>query len=261
MVHPWLFSGLFILSRALTAGPAAPIPSAFKIVYSVRIYQAVGPSHEQWREMIPPDLRSTPSTETRERCASGSIMPSQENQNKAERLVGQHGKLLTWSDDATMFAYVDRNPSIPPPKPNPWGCDDCFYPELKVVRAANASLLATIRLPEFGDHWNYPTDIEWSPDARTLLVGAEAGSSDSHYSNYWLLDWMSKEWRDAGGGNSAKWSPDGSEIAWKSPRRLEPLGKLHVWVANLTLLDVRTLKQQILTPGVSVVSEFYWCAK
>ena len=42
---------------------------------------------------------------------------------------------------------------------------------------------------------------------------------------------------------------------------LEPLGKLHVWVVHLALLDVRTLKQQILTSGTSIVSDFYWCAK
>jgi hypothetical protein len=160
-----------------------------------------------------------------------------------------------------MFAYVDRNPSIRPPKPNLWGCDDCFFPDLKVVRASDASLLATIRLPEFGDHWNYPTDIVWSPDELTLLVGGEAGSSGSHYSDYWLVDWMSKEWRYVVGGNSAKWFPDGFEIIWTTPRRLEPLGKLRVWVANLALLDVRTLRQQILTPGLSIVSEFYWCAE
>jgi len=261
MMHQWLFSGLFVWSSALTAEPAAPIHSVFKIVYGVRIYETVGSSHEQWREMIPPDLRNTPSTETKERCTNDLVMPSVENKNKAERLVGQHGKLLTWSGDGTMFAYVDRNPSIPPPKPNPWGCDDCFYPELKVVRPSDAGLLATIRLPEFGDHWNYPADIVWSPDELTILVGGEAGSSGSHYSDYWLVDWMSKEWRYVGGGNSAKWSPDGSEIIWTTPRRLEPLGKLQVWVANLALLDVRTLRQQMLTPGTSIVSEFYWCAK
>ena len=72
---------------------------------------------------------------------------------------------------------------------------------------------------------------------------------------------MKKDWRYAGGGNSAQWSPDGFEIVWSTPRRLEPLGKLRVWVVHLALLDVRTLRQQILTSGTSIVSDFYWCAK
>jgi hypothetical protein len=261
MTYPWLFYALFGISKILTGQVASPIQSTFKIVYAVRIYQAVGSSREQWREMVPSDLRNGPSTETKERCITGLVTPSPESKTRAERMVGQHGKLLTWSDDGTMFAYVDRNTSIPSPKPNPWGCDDCFSPDLKVVRASDASLLATIRLPEFGEHWNYPTDIVWSPDRQALLVGAEAGSSDSHFSDYWLVNWMTGNRRYAGGGNSAKWSPDSSEIAWLTPRRLEPLGKLHVWVTYLVLLDVRTLRQQILTSGTSIVSDFYWCAK
>jgi hypothetical protein len=261
MTYPWLFYALFGIGRILTAEPASPIQSTFKIVYAVRIYQSVGPSHEQWREMVPPDPRNRPSTETKERCITGLVMPSTESKSRAERMVGQHGKLLTWSDDGTMFAYVDRNPSIPPPNPYPWGRDEFFFPELKVVRASDANLLATIRLPEFGEHWNFPTYIAWSPDRQTLVVGAEAGSSGSHFSDYWLVDWMTGNWRYAGGGNSAKWSPDSSEIVWITPRSLEPMGKLQVWVTHLALLDVRTLRQQMLTSGTSIVSDFYWCAK
>jgi WD40 repeat protein len=261
MVISWLLYMLLGIGGLLTTEPVSPGQSILKIVYQIRIYQTAGPSREQWREMAMPGIRDTPSRETKKSCKANSVSPSDENKTKAEQLVGQHGKLITWSTDGTMFAYVDRNPAIPPPKPNPWGCDDCFYADLKVVRASDATLLATIRLPEFGEHWNYPTDIAWSPDGRTLLVGAEAGSSDSHFSDYWLVDWTKKDWRYAGGGNSAQWSPNGSEIIWSTPRRLEPLGKLHVWVVHLALLDVRNLKQQMLTSGTSIVSDFYWCAK
>jgi hypothetical protein len=261
MMYPWLFYVLFGITPILTAEPVSPIQSTSKIVYAIRIYQLRGSSREQWREMIPPDLRSRPSAETTPGCAAGSVTPSAENQTTAERIVGQHGKLLTWSHDGTMFAFVDRNPSIPPPKPSPWGCEDCFFPDLKVVRASDGSVLATIRLPEFGEHWNFPENITWSPDGQTLLVGAEAGGSGSHFSDYWLVDWMKANWRYAGGGNSAEWSPDGSEIVWSTPRGLGPLGKLHVWVSYLELLDVRTLTKQMLTSGTSIVSHFYWCAK
>src|SRR5437016_4903699 len=65
-------------------------------VYRIRICQRVGRSREQWREMIPPDVRDTPSTETKERCAAGLVSPSDETKTKAEQLgvqnrsVGQH---------------------------------------------------------------------------------------------------------------------------------------------------------------------------
>lgn len=261
MIYLFLLYWLFGIAKPLTAETVSAIQSTFKIVYSVRIYQRVGPSHEQWREMTPPDLQSTTSLEAKARCTDGAVTPSPENKTRAEQSVGDHGKLLTWSDDGTMFAYVDRNPSVPAPTPYPWGCRDCFFPDLKVIRASDARVLATIRLPELGEHWNYPETIVWSPDGQSLLVGAEAGSSDSHFSDYWLVDWTRKNWRYAGGGNGARWSPDGSKIVWSTPRRLEPLGKLHVWVVHLALLDVRTLKQQILTSGTSIVSDFYWCAK
>ena len=159
MIYLWLFYVLVGMSKISTTEPLHALQSTFKIIYRIRIYQGVGSSREQWREMIPPDVRDIPSTETKERCAAGLVSPSVERKTTAEQLVGPHGKLLTWSDDGTMFAYVDRNPAIAPPQPNLWGCDDCFFPDLKVIRASDGSLLATIRLPEFGEHWNYPENI------------------------------------------------------------------------------------------------------
>jgi hypothetical protein len=43
-------------------------------------------------------------------------------------------------------------------------------------------VIATIKLPAFGEHWNYAQGMAWSPNGKMLLVGAEAGSSDSHCS-------------------------------------------------------------------------------
>jgi len=114
-------------------------------------------------------------------------------------------------------------------------------------------------LPERSEHWNYLTSVTASPDGKLLLVGSEAGSSSSHFEDYWLFDRASRTWRYAGGGNEAKWSPDSSAILWSTPRELEPIGRIHVWVTHLMLLDVRTLEQQPLTSGVSYESDFFWC--
>jgi len=115
-------------------------------------------------------------------------------------------------------------------------------------------------LPDRSEHWNYLTSVIASPDGKVLLVGSEAGSSSSHFEDYWLFDRASRTWRYAGGGNEAKWSPDSSAILWSTPRELEPIGRIHVWVTHLMLLDVRTLEQQPLTSGVSYESDFFWCS-
>ena len=115
-------------------------------------------------------------------------------------------------------------------------------------------------LPDRSEHWNYLTSVIASPDGKVLLVGSEAGSSSSHFEDYWLFDRASRTWRYAGGGNEAKWSPDSSAILWSTPRELEPIGSIHVWVSHLMLLDVRTLEQQPLTSGISYESDFFWCS-
>lgn len=123
----------------------------------------------------------------------------------------------------------------------------------------SAVLPADARLPDRSEHWNYLTSVSASPDGRLLLVGSEAGSSDSHFEDYWLFDRASGNWRYAGGGNEAKWSPDSSAILWSTPRALASIGRIHVWVVHLMLFDVRTLELQPLTSGVSYESDFFWC--
>jgi len=159
------------------------------------------------------------------------------------RMIGKR-KLPAWSPDGEKVAYVDGD-----------------FTQLQITGVKDESVLASIRLPDRAEHWNYPTSMAWSPDGKILLVGAEAGSSTAHYEDYWLLDWTSQKWQYAGGGNDAKWSPDGSKIVWSTPRELAAFGRTHVWVAHLVLVDVRTLQQEILTSGISYESDFSWCRR
>ena len=232
------------------------------VAFAIRIYQPTRTSRVEWMEVRPATREAVTMTDAeRMRCVAtrGGTM-STEAQARVKSAIGRR-KLLTASRDGAMVAYVDRDSSVPPPVPNPWGCSDCFYPVLKVARASDAAVVSTIRLPEFGDHWNYATSITWSPDGLMLLIGGQAGSTDSQFEDYWLLDWTAKKWRYAGGGNGAKWSPDSTQILWTAPRTLEPLGKIHVWVVHPILVDVQTLNQSALTAGTSFVSEFFWCPR
>jgi len=122
-----------------------------------------------------------------------------------------------------------------------------------------AVLPADTRLPDRSEHWNYLTSASASPDGKLVLVGSQAGSSTAHFEDYWLFDRASRTWRYAGGGNEARWSPDSSTILWSTPRELASIGTIHVWVAHLMLVDVRTLEQRPLTAGVSYESDFFWC--
>jgi WD40 repeat protein len=253
----------FSLALLFTQTGTSQVAPGSNLAFALRVYQEVGASRIDWMGIAPPsrqpvkwgDVEKVPCMATQDSHVST------ERSALAQSSIDGNGKLLTWSADQTLFAYVARDATIPPPKPNPWGCTDCFYSVLKVVRANDRQVLSTIPLPQFGDHWNYATSIKWSPDGKTLLVGSEAGPSDSKYETYWLLDWTTRKWRYAGGGNAAKWSPDSSQVLWAAARTLKSLGKIHVWVVPLVLLDVQSLEQNALTSGTSYVSDFYWCSK
>ena len=238
-----------------------PEPTA-KIVFANRIYRVAGPSQIDWFEIAPSAREATKLGNEQDRCPERQpkAVP-EEAQSRAESTVADTGKLLTWSPDQTMFAYVAHDAAIPPPTPNLWGCTDCFYPVLKIVQARDGKALSTIKLPVFGEHWNYAQTMTWSPNGEMLLLGAEAGPSDSKYSDYWLVDLAKQTWKYIGGGNNAKWSPDSSQILWTAARELQPLGKIHVWVVHLALFDLRAEKQEMLTSGTSIVSQFYWCSQ
>jgi len=120
-------------------------------------------------------------------------------------------------------------------------------------------LPADTRLPDRSEHWNYLASASASPDGKLVLVGSQAGSSTSHFEDYWLFERATRTWRYAGGGNEARWSPDSSTILWSTARELASIGRIHVWVAHLMLVDVQTLEQQPLTSGVSYESDFFWC--
>ena len=253
----------FSLALLFTQTATSQVVPGSNLAFAIRVYQRVGASRIDWMGIAPPSRQAAKwgDAEKSQCAATQHSRVSAETSALAQSSIAGNGKLLAWSADERLFAYVARDATIPPPKPNPWGCTDCFYSVLKVVRANDTKVLSTIPLPEFGDRWNYATSITWSPDSKTLLVGGQAGPSDSRYEDYWLLDWTTKKWRYAGGGNAAKWSPDSSQILWVAARTLEPLGKIHVWVVHLVLLDVQSLKQNVLTSGTSYVSDFYWCSK
>jgi Tol biopolymer transport system component len=190
--------------------------------------------------------------------------PSPRIRTRAEEEVVGNGTLPAWSPDAMKIAYVSSDSA-----------------QLRIVQVRDKKDLASIPLPERSEHWNYPTSVSWSPDGNLILVGGEAGGSSSHFEDYWLFDVDQQTRQYAGGGNEARWSPDGSEIVWSTPRSLGPSGRKHgglkcpanptgtynpcqfhyVWVSHLVLVEIPSLKQQILTSGTSYESDPSWCTR
>jgi hypothetical protein len=151
-------------------------------------------------------------------------------------------------------------------EPEPWimsidGRRSRYVEGMCAAEPVRTSQLAADVRPPTNEHWNYVRSVTLSPDGRVLLVGSEAGTSDSHYQDYWIFDPASLNWRYIGGGNDARWSPDGTKILWSAPRDLAPLGNIRVWVSHLILVDVQTLERKALTSGVTYVSDFFWCSE
>jgi len=212
-----------------------------KIIFRSRAYQLVGASHEEWWEM-------DPITRNKTRLSDGDValrrsmcserMPPAARFQKAFSVLSPDGRRVA---SIAVHETFDRSP-------------------LRITTVNDARPIATVQVPTDRRHWTYATSLAWSPDGSLVLAGAEAGSSSSHFEDYWLLDWTHQIWRYVGGGNGARWSPDGSYISWTTARDLAPLGRIQVWVSHLVLLDVSNSGQQPLTSGISNESDFFWCS-
>ena len=177
------------------------------------------------------------------------------------RVIDTSGRLLkdlgqcdspAWSSDGKQLACFTSDKSV------------------RTIDIASGTTTNKIALPPEGTHWSFPTTIAWRPDGRSLLIGcdgAESGST-SRYDDYWLLDLEKHAWKYIDGGNSALWTPDGSQIIFTSPRDLRPLpggkskssGATHrEWVTQLKSADIETLNIRTLVGGLSYNQDPQWC--
>jgi len=231
----WLALAAFVMISAIPAQTQS-VDSA--VVFKSRVYQRVGISRPEWRQIRLPDQTpvSLSESEVEKRRASCNAAlqagPRFQKQFNVTAPDGSQAAAVSTSSSALL---------------------------IRQARGAERS----IPLPtqgQIGEHWNYVTSVSWSPNGKLILVGSEAGSSTAHFEDYWLLDVAQERWRYAGGGNEARWSPDSSAIVWTTPRDLAPLGRIHVWVSHLLVVDVRTLAKRSLTSGSTQESEPFWCS-
>src|SRR2546427_625533 len=125
MAHHLSFAFFLALLFGQSAAPQGELKSS--IAFAIRVYQRIGRSHADWMGIRPPAREAVKliDAERMECAASQPGTMSAEARARFESAIGA-GKLFTPSVDGAMFAYVDRDPSVPPPMPSPWGCTDCF---------------------------------------------------------------------------------------------------------------------------------------
>jgi Tol biopolymer transport system component len=177
------------------------------------------------------------------------------------RVIDISGRLLkdlgqcdspAWSSDGKQLACFSSDQSV------------------RTIDIASGTTTNKIALPPEGAHWSFPTAIAWRPDGKSLLVGSDGAdsSSTSRYDDYSLLDLQKHTWKYIDGGNSALWTPDGSQIIYTSPRDLGPLpggrfkssGATHrEWVTQLKSADIETLQTRTLVGGLSYNQDPQWC--
>jgi hypothetical protein len=151
-----------------------------RIVYRSHAYQRIGASPEQWWEMdlTTQDKAQIPAEDVaRKRSICVGTEQPKSHFQKALRASSASGKAIA---EISVHEPFDRSP-------------------LRIKDATDGKEIAAIQLPTDREHWNYATSLAWSADGKLILAGAEAGSSDSHFEDYWLLDWVHQKWQYAGG--------------------------------------------------------------
>ena len=123
-------STAFSLALLLAQTATSQVVPSSNLVFAIRVYQRVGASHIDWMGLTPNSGQAAKwSDAEKSQCMATLRSPvSAEAQALAQSSIDGNGKLQAWSVDGTMFAYVARDATIPPPTPYPWGCTDCSIP-------------------------------------------------------------------------------------------------------------------------------------
>ena len=145
-------------------------------------------------------------------------------------------ELPAWSPDGTRLA-----------------CATTDY--ISILDLRTQKELGRVPLPELATP-HYPQEMDWSPDAKELLLGVygENASSTSPQSDFVVLNFAAKTWARAGSGNNANWLPGRHAIVYSTPRDTVPLsasGEHSVWSSQLAMFDLAAHKRTLLTSGVT----------
>jgi hypothetical protein len=233
-----------------------------EVVFSRRVYKEQGQSYQQiWSWNPANDVLKELTQSARDHyhpaCEDGSIT-----------FVSENAKL--WS-----FNPTTREERIigPPPnhQPKPWNGCDVFAKTGNLEACGKGEDLSVSRDNKAIGHFKTdecPIDehgtlgkcespiqsLEWSPDAKRLLVGA---LEDLHQWDYYVVDPAAMKLTRVATAfpNSALWLPGRDELLYTTPEYLAPLPgaprERQVWVQQLIRFDPATGKSAAITSGVT----------
>jgi hypothetical protein len=265
----------FLAAIPLFAQSASP---SGQVIFSRRIYKQRGPSYQQIWTWNPATsalraLTHSPRHHFAPACAEGKItfVSSGEEWDENSKL---------WSFDPATGEERLIGPAPDPPNHEPAphkGCNTyaqagrleaCGSDEdLSVTRAGRQIGRFTIQtnicpIDDHGTLGKCDTPIlslEWSPDAKWLLVGElglETGSSAPQF-DYYLVDSATMKLSKVASASQWDifWLPGRDRLLYITPQDLAPLPGTRrprsVWVQHLDVFDPRTGKSTPLTSGVT----------
>jgi hypothetical protein len=249
---------------------AFPVPSTLngQVIFSRRVYQQQGQTYQQIWSWDPASsvlkaLTTSPRNHFRPVCSAGKISFVSYLQ-----AVGEDPQM--WSLDRGTGEEHRIGPAPVPnfdPKQKKAGC--AFYAQTGTLEACgNDTDLALSRAGRPIGHLTIRSNecpsgkcitpiwqLEWSPDAKWLLVGQQG--IDSHQIDYYVVNVASLKISKVGSAPdyAVLWLPGSNRLLYNTPETLEPLpgsqGKHSVWVQQLNVFDPETGKSTAITSGLS----------
>jgi hypothetical protein len=249
-----------------------------QIVFSRRVYKEQGASYRQIWAWFPSSgglkaLTRSPRNHFLPACTGGKItfVSSEGEENRV------NSKL--WSfDPASGEERVIGPPPMPPdrePKPQK-GCD-VFAKAGSLEACGKAEDLSVSRDNKAIGHFRTdecPIDdhatlgkcetpivsLEWSPDAKWLLVEA---LEDAHEVDYYVVSPTTMKLTRVATADSALWLPGRDELLYATPEYVAPLPgarrERQVWVQQLIRFEPATGKSTAITSGVTNNSDASLC--
>jgi len=148
------------------------------------------------------------------------------------------GSRPAWSPDGERLAALVAN-----------GTD------LQFVEVRTRNVQRTVSLPARSDRWTSLAALSWSPDGKRVLASSPAGEGE----DYWLLNTETREWTYLDKGRGARWSADGSRLAYATPRHEVKVERKETLASTLKVAEAPDFQPRELAAPPALADGPAWC--